>query len=170
MRLRGFWRVSRRTVSNPRCPFTPGGPSSRPCVNPHWREAISLRDLRDALPPPPDAQEPHAHSHRREALPCKLLRQPNRARPPPKDGVIPERRRMKRLIPVSFFSLVWKMWPPLPTQKSAAAAPPSEARRGHQHQGSVSQERRWRHHRPGELLLKLLTYCGKSYFFHKQDV
>lgn len=90
MRLRGFWRVPRRTVANWRCPFTPGGPSSRPCVNPHWREAISLRDLRDALPPPPDAQEPHAHSHGREALPCKLPRRPSRARPPPKDGAIPE--------------------------------------------------------------------------------
>lgn len=52
--------------------FPPGGPSSRPCANSHGREAVPLWDLWNALPPPSDAQEPHAYSYRREALSCKL--------------------------------------------------------------------------------------------------
>lgn len=49
-----------------------GGPLARPRAHPHRREAVPLRDLRHALPPPADTQEPHAHSYGREALSCKL--------------------------------------------------------------------------------------------------
>lgn len=60
---------------------------------------------------------------------------------------------------------MWKVRSPFPTQESAPASPPSEARRRHQHKGSVSQEPGRRHPRPGQPLLKLLhTYCGKPLF------
>lgn len=95
-------------VLNLRCPVPPGGPSSCTCVNPHRREAVPLRDLRDALPPPSDAQEPHAHPHGREALPCKHRRQPDQTCLHAKDRIIPspvispECSTMKRLIVVFF--------------------------------------------------------------------
>lgn len=49
-----------------------GRSSPCPCVDPHGWEAISVWDLWNALPSPADAEEPPAHSHRREALPCRL--------------------------------------------------------------------------------------------------
>ena len=66
------WTTAQVLVFNSCCRSPPGGPSSRSRVNSHRREAVPLRDLWNALPPPSDAQEPHAHSYRREALSCKL--------------------------------------------------------------------------------------------------
>ncbi|CAG05653.1 unnamed protein product, partial [Tetraodon nigroviridis] len=48
-----------------------GCSSPCPCANPHGREAISMRDLWNALPTPADTEEPPAYPHRREALPCE---------------------------------------------------------------------------------------------------
>lgn len=51
--------------------FVLGCSPPRPCSNPHGREAISVRDLWNALPPPADVEEPLAYPHWRKALPCK---------------------------------------------------------------------------------------------------
>lgn len=113
-------------------PLFLGCSSPSPCANPHGREAISMRDLWNALPAPADVEEPLAHPHWRKALPCKLA--------------VNRLRQVAELIYLDFFFLklfflfffsVWKMQLALPSQESAEVASSAKARRHHQHQDPV---------------------------------
>lgn len=114
------------------CGRVAGCSPARSRVDPHRREAVPVWDLWDSLPSPANVEEPPAHPHGREALPCRRICHPpgGSLQNPFRDG--------KTSPNAALFSFsVWKMQLALPPQESAAAAPSTEARRHHQHEDPV---------------------------------